>query len=407
VSDILVPMEISISIGDLDPWATESLDQSLQAGVEDDFASSRHGASPILRDRAARPRHGASPILRRRAAESRNRPESGDSPGTFHGPTSGFGAEVGKSTGLRADNPADRTKIDAYMKEAGIPQSSANIAWCAAFLNAELAHEGVQGSGGLSVDSFRRWGRAESAKEAKAGDVMIVYGGAHVGRFTGDIDPKTGRYGFYSGNAEEPNEPAPNPGRSQWGGVREQWLDPNGVVFRAPTDRETYHAAALNAAGASPSVTASSSSTSSTWEPAAGANVPMGMGNRNPANIKYNPALPGVVGPSKNTDQGDPQSVFESSQAGMNAAHGLALRKYNRGMRTADQIIAGPGGWTPGNHQAAANVAASMGIRPGDDLNFSDPSMRQRFLHALVKQEQGPSSSQYPDEMYTNAVGGN
>jgi hypothetical protein len=250
-------MEISISIGDLDPWATESLDQSLVASLAAAFFGPPHGASPILRDRAGWPKHGASPSLRRRAGrpEPGSRHESGShtepGPNGFHGPTSGFGAEVGKATGLRASDPGDRAKIDAYMREAGIPQSSANIAWCAAFLNAELAHEGIQGSGGLDVNSFRRWGKAESSKEAKAGDVMIVYGGAHVGRFTGDVDPKTGRYGFYSGNAGEPNEPAPNPGRSQWGGVKEQWLDPSGVEFRGLTDQQRYHDAAIKAASGS------------------------------------------------------------------------------------------------------------------------------------------------------------
>lgn len=217
---------------------TEPLDIGLVAGLSAAFAKHVHGSLAFARDH-----HGASANLRRRGSH----PDSGES-FTFHGPTSGFGKELGKDTGLRADNPNDRAKIDAYMREAGIPQSSANIAWCAAWLNAQLAHEGVQGSGALSVSSFEHWGRAERPSQAKAGDVMIVYGGAHVGRFTGDVDPKTGRYGFYSGNAGEPSELAPRPGRSQWGGVKEQWLDPSGVEFRAPADRQRYHSEAMKAA---------------------------------------------------------------------------------------------------------------------------------------------------------------
>lgn len=232
---IRVPVEIDTYYGEPGP-VSDPLDQRLVAGMAAAFGEYVRGLSPL--------RHGASDNLRRRAG----RPVSGGENFTFHGPTTGFGKEIGKDTGLRADNPNDRAKIDAYMREAGIPQSSANIAWCAAWLNAQLAHEGVQGSGALSVASFEHWGRAESASQARPGDVMIVYGGAHVGRFTGDIDPKTGRYGFYSGNAGEPGELAPRPGRSQWGGVKEQWISPSGVEFRGITPAQRYHDAAVRAA---------------------------------------------------------------------------------------------------------------------------------------------------------------
>jgi hypothetical protein len=77
---------------------------------------------------------------------------------------------------------------------------------------------------------------------------MIARGGSHVGRFTGDIDPKTGKYGFYAGNEFEPGEtsrPSGLPGypRRQWGGVGERFVDPNQFDFRA-ADRDAIAKAA-------------------------------------------------------------------------------------------------------------------------------------------------------------------
>ena len=267
MSLICAPVEIDVYFEP--PDSSDSLDQVLRAPIDE--VGRHEGASPILRRRAGWPKHGASPSLRRRAG----RPE----PGTFQGPhsvplaTAGFGKEIGKYEGLRADNPNDRAKLDAYMREAGIPQSAANIAWCAAWLNAQLAHEGVEGSGGLSVSSFERWGKAESAAQAKRGDVMIVEGGRHIGRFTGEISP-TGQYGFYSGNAGEPGERSPLPGRSQWGGVEERWVDPNGALFRgaaspAPSAKDDYIDAVMRAAK-KPSAAPSPGSSISATAPAPG-----------------------------------------------------------------------------------------------------------------------------------------
>jgi hypothetical protein len=140
-------------------------------------------------------------------------------------------------------------------------------------------------------------------------------------------------------------------------------------------------------------------------------NAPMGMGNNNPLNIKYYKGAekdyPGLVGPSSNTDQGDPQMQFGSPEAGWNAAYNLLNKKYSGGMTTPNQIIAGEKGWTPGNTQAAANVAKSAGIGPDDDIGFSDPTKAKAFMRALVTQEQGAAGSAYPDEMIAASIGGN
>jgi hypothetical protein len=140
-------------------------------------------------------------------------------------------------------------------------------------------------------------------------------------------------------------------------------------------------------------------------------NAPMGMGNNNPLNIKYYQGAekdyPGMTGPSSNTDQGDSQMTFASPEAGWNAAYNLLNKKYTNGKTTPNQIIAGQGGWTPGNTQAAANVAKSAGIGPDDDIGFSDPAKAQKFMRALVTQEQGGAASAYPDEMIAASIGGN
>lgn len=136
--------------------------------------------------------------------------------------------------------------------------------------------------------------------------------------------------------------------------------------------------------------------------------LPAGMRNNNPGNIKFVGLgqAPGVIGPSQNTDQGDPQAVFNSPEAGMAAAHELALRKYQSGKRTANDLIAGQNGWTPGNTAAAANVARSMGLSPDEDLQLTNPQRAQAFLRALTAQEHGRAGASYPPEMIQSAVNG-
>lgn len=135
--------------------------------------------------------------------------------------------------------------------------------------------------------------------------------------------------------------------------------------------------------------------------------LPAGMRNNNPGNIKFvGQKIPGIVGPSVNTDQGDPQAVFATPEAGMNAMFQLAKKKYDGGKRTTNDLIAGNMGWTPGNYDAAANVARSMGLRPTDDLNLNDPQMAAKFLRGLIIQEHGKSGALYPEQMIMSAIGG-
>lgn len=140
--------------------------------------------------------------------------------------------------------------------------------------------------------------------------------------------------------------------------------------------------------------------------------LPAGMRNNNPGNIKYVRGLhsryEGVVGPSRNTDQGDPQAVFASPEAGMRAAYLLARRKYDGGLRTAAQLIAAQGvGWTPGNMAAAGNIARMAGVGVDDDLGLSDPARAARFMRALFNQEHGEGPARaYSDAMIAAAISG-
>jgi uncharacterized protein (TIGR02594 family) len=128
-----------------------------------------------------------------------------------------------------------------------------------------------------------------------------------------------------------------------------------------------------------------------------------GMRNNNPGNIKYI-GQPGAT-PSVNLDQGDPQAVFASPEAGMSAMYQLMMKKYQRGLVTPNQMIADTSGWTPGNKQAAANIARSLGINADDPVNLTDPAMAHKFMRALMLQEHGDASSTYGDEMIDKAIG--
>ena len=133
--------------------------------------------------------------------------------------------------------------------------------------------------------------------------------------------------------------------------------------------------------------------------------LPAGMRNNNPGNIKF-VGQRDAVGPSVNTDQGDPQAVYASPQEGMGAMYRLLSKKYAGGKVTPMQMIAGQGGWTPGNSQAAINVARSMGIGPNDDIQLSNPASAQRFMRALMLQEHGQASMAYGDDMINAAITG-
>lgn len=133
--------------------------------------------------------------------------------------------------------------------------------------------------------------------------------------------------------------------------------------------------------------------------------LPAGMRNNNPGNIKY-VGQANALGPSKNTDQGDPQAVYATAEDGMSAMYDLLRRKYTGGKVTPNQMIADKGGWTPGNYEAAKNVARYAGIGPNDDINLGDPNSAFKFMRALMLQEHGEASKMYSDDMIVKAING-
>ncbi|TNC10824.1 hypothetical protein FF100_21990 [Methylobacterium terricola] len=130
---------------------------------------------------------------------------------------------------------------------------------------------------------------------------------------------------------------------------------------------------------------------------------PAGMRNNNPGNLKFSGSdwqkrnYPGMVGPSVNTDEGTPQIVFNSPQAGMQAMSRLIQSKTTSGMNTVYDLINNKNGWTPtpAGPGAAANIAKTMGVDPNAKLDFSDPKVFASFQRALITQEHGEKGSLY------------
>ena len=137
---------------------------------------------------------------------------------------------------------------------------------------------------------------------------------------------------------------------------------------------------------------------------------PLGLRHSNNLfNIKYfqgaerNQAKwPGLLGPSVARDQGDPQMLFANPEDSGVAAAGLLRRKYDSGMQTPQQIIAGKSGWTPGHTMAPGNVARLAGVGVNQDLRLDTPEGMRRFLPALAEQEHGKwmADRYFTPEMY-------
>lgn len=79
-------------------------------------------------------------------------------------------------------------RVRQFIRENGGSIDPATTAWCAAFVNASLAHEGIQGSGANTASSFANWGVPVTGGIQK-GDVALEPPGegftGHVGMLTG------------------------------------------------------------------------------------------------------------------------------------------------------------------------------------------------------------------------------
>ncbi|NNH44837.1 hypothetical protein HLI03_24780 [Rhizobium laguerreae] len=203
--------------------------------------------------------------------------------------------------------------------------------------------------------------------------------------------------------ADQPGDEsfAPLPGNGPIPSLRPGYRDPQVTT----DERRQQPAAPVPGGGGAGSANDGAELQTILSDPVRSANLPAGMRNNNPANLKYvGQHGPGIIGPSENTDQGDPQVVYATPEAGMRHNVWQIMRKYRKGMLTPNQMIAGASGWTPKSFTAAANIARSMGIDPDDDLRLTDPAMAKKFVRALITQEQGTSGALYPDSMIEAAI---
>ena len=84
---------------------------------------------------------------------------------------------------------ADRQELTAFIKKAGITINPGNTAWCAAFVNAVLYVNNIQGTGAVDARSFLQWGM--DTRHPQQGDIVVLWRGSpsswkgHVGFFKG------------------------------------------------------------------------------------------------------------------------------------------------------------------------------------------------------------------------------
>lgn len=90
---------------------------------------------------------------------------------------------------LGLDENAQREALQEYMKNGGQNIDPATTAWCAAYVNATLAHAGVKGTGSFMARSFLNWG--QPVEQPQKGDIVVLSRGdpsgpsGHVGIFDG------------------------------------------------------------------------------------------------------------------------------------------------------------------------------------------------------------------------------
>lgn len=128
---------------------------------------------------------------------------------------------------------------------------------------------------------------------------------------------------------------------------------------------------------------------------------PRGFRNYNYGNIVDGPfarKLPGYAGSDGRFAR------FESPEAGIGAMSRLLDSYTSRGFDTTEKII---GRWSPPNENDTSILtntqARRVGLKPGDRVDLSDPTVRTRFINGIIEQENGRT---LPEETVRTAVGG-
>lgn len=120
---------------------------------------------------------------------------------------------------------------------------------------------------------------------------------------------------------------------------------------------------------------------------APGGRQPRGVRNNNPGNIEY-----GDYAKSKGAIGSDGRFArFASPEAGIAAMRDLlGVYQNKHGLKTVEQMI---GRWAPASENDtkayAARVASRMGIKPGDEFDFSNPQLAQTMVGAMIEVENG------------------
>ena len=107
------------------------------------------------------------------------------------GGSGNFGGAVASAASIE-DARSGSATLQRYLATGGVGMNSATTAWCAAFVNAALAHAGIQGTGSLAAGSFAHWGSAVHGS-LMAGDI-IGHGKGWGGHSWGHVMMATGRH---------------------------------------------------------------------------------------------------------------------------------------------------------------------------------------------------------------------
>jgi lysozyme len=176
------------------------------------------------------------------------RHQVGPGTGAAGSPEPGSG-EMGPSQALAVarqhlgeDEIRDESKLRSWFAEKGIKVNPRTTAWCAAFVNRNLAEAGIKGTDSLAAGSFTKWGTGVGGKESVApGDVGVVRGvsprtgieGTHVAFLTGRTEMRNGvEYDEVLGG----NQGGTVSGK---GGVSTQWRPRSSLIIRrAEVDRQ-------------------------------------------------------------------------------------------------------------------------------------------------------------------------
>lgn len=135
---------------------------------------------------------------------------------------------------LGANEVANHDQLDAYIHQGGINLDPRQQPWCAAFVNAALAHAGVKGTGTAWAPDFLKWGQPVANNDVREGDVLVANNGHHVGLVAED-GVKDGMVHLIAGNENDRNF-SPAPGRSQAGMVNDRWVPLSEFTVRRATE---------------------------------------------------------------------------------------------------------------------------------------------------------------------------